>query len=130
MKLGKPLVALMLLALAVTAEARAGSGASSRTILTTPGPLSAEGEGRRLFLKLNCYGCHGMRAGGAMGPNIQHKGTGSVTNALAYGSPTGMPSFIGYYTYTDMRNIAAYLASIGTPIEPKWVEWWVPRPVR
>ncbi|HEV7823005.1 MAG TPA: c-type cytochrome, partial [Burkholderiales bacterium] len=28
-------------------------------------------EGRRLFIQFNCYGCHGGRAGGGMGPSLR-----------------------------------------------------------
>ncbi len=91
--------------------------------------LDPIGEGRRSFLQLNCYGCHGLNASGGMGPDIQHAETGDVTEAVLQGEPdAGMRSFAGYATNTDAKNIAAYLQSIGTPQEPTWVDWWNPNP--
>ena len=81
-----------------------------------------------MFLKLNCYGCHGMNASGGMGPNIQQAESGDVGEAVMSGQEGGMPSFQKYVTSTDINNIAAYLQSIGTPQEPKWVYWWNPNP--
>lgn len=82
-------------------------------------------EGRRAWLKLNCYGCHGANARGGMGPNVQRADYYSVIAGI-YGSGRGggMRDFIGIATATDAANIAAYLASIGTPTEPKWFDWW------
>lgn len=90
--------------------------------------LSPAGEGRRLFLELNCYSCHGMSAQGGMGPNIQHAESGDVSEALIEGEDSGMRSFSGYVTTTDINNITAYLQSIGTSSEPKFNDWWVPVP--
>jgi mono/diheme cytochrome c family protein len=90
--------------------------------------LSAAGEGRRLFLKLNCYGCHGMGAAGGMGPDIVGTELGDVTEKVLQGDGGGMPSYRSYVTTLDLNNIAAYLASIGTINEPKFKDWWVPVP--
>jgi hypothetical protein len=35
-----------------------------------------------------------------------------------------MPSFKGCVTTTDVKNITAYLRSIGTDKEPTWLDWW------
>jgi len=102
----------------VAAEAAAPQG----------GTLGRPGEGRRLFLKLNCYGCHGMYATGGMGPNIVHADTETVRSAVLGGRPGGMPSFAAYVNDRDIRRIAAYLQSIGTSIEPKFMDWWEPIP--
>jgi hypothetical protein len=40
----------------------------------------------------------------------------------------GMRSFNKYASSTDAANIAAYLSSIGTSKEPKWLDWWNPAP--
>ena len=32
---------------------------------------AASGEGRRLFLRFNCAGCHGDHGGGGMGPSLR-----------------------------------------------------------
>jgi mono/diheme cytochrome c family protein len=99
---------------------------------TTPLPaaqtLTAAGEGRRLYLKLNCYSCHGMAAGGGMGPAIAHAEIGDVSEAVKQGEDTGMRSYRGYVTNKDVNNLAAYLSSIGTPNEPTFKDWWVAVP--
>ena len=90
------------------------------------GQLDAVGEGRRAYLEFNCAGCHGDSAGGAMGPGIQHSEQGDVQEAVLRGDAKegGMPSFKGCVTNTDVKNIAAYLRTIGTGNEPHWLDWW------
>jgi cytochrome c551 len=97
-------------------------------VLTTPAPLNAAGEGRRTYLKFNCYGCHGMSAAGGMGPKIIGKERGDVAEAMAKGLEGGMPSYRLIATELDATNLAAYLRSIGTRDEPVFNDWWVPIP--
>jgi len=90
------------------------------------GNLDAIGEGRRVFLEFNCSGCHGNSAGGGMGPGVQHAEQGDVQDAVLHGDAKegGMPSFKGCATNTDVKNLVAYLRSIGTKNEPTWLDWW------
>jgi mono/diheme cytochrome c family protein len=90
--------------------------------------LNAAGEGRRLYLKLNCYGCHSMFATGAMGPDIVHAERGDLREAVMQGQEGGMPSFRNYVDATDIDNLSAYLKSIGTPDEPMFMDWWKKNP--
>ena len=90
--------------------------------------LSPAGEGRRAYLKFNCYGCHGMRAGGGMGPNIVRADRDDVSEAVREGKDEGMPSYRRILTTTDINNLAAYLRSIGRANQPKFNDWWVPVP--
>lgn len=93
--------------------------------------LNAAGEGRRLYLKLNCYGCHGMSGLGAMGPRLKGEGElEDVTEAVMFGADEGMPSYRKYVTSTDIKNIAAYLRSLGTKSEPTFNHWWEDNPSR
>ncbi len=92
------------------------------------GTLNAAGEGRRDFLQWNCYSCHGMNGAGGMGPNIQHAESGDLSEAVMSGEEGGMPSFRKIVTSADVKNLQAYLASIGTKNEPLWVDWWNPLP--
>ena len=127
----KVLLGLMLGLLAAPLAARAtGSSLPPLSVRTMVGTLPPAGEGRRDFLKLNCYGCHGNNAGGGMAINIQHAGAGDIRDAVLNGEDTGMPSFRKYVTTTDIANIAAYLKSIGTKNEPKFFDWWVPVPTK
>ena len=99
---------------------------TAATAITPAHALDAVGEGRRAWLKFNCYGCHGGNASGGMGPNIQHKEAGDISEAMwGDAKEGGMRSFAGTGAATiDAYNIAAYLATIGTTREPKWLEWW------
>jgi mono/diheme cytochrome c family protein len=92
--------------------------------------LGPVGEGRRAWLKFNCYGCHGNNAAGGMGPNVQGAEAGDVIAAMLQGDATegGMRSFNQYATRTDAQNIVAYLNAIGTKAEPTWLDWWNPVP--
>jgi mono/diheme cytochrome c family protein len=82
-------------------------------------------QGRKAWMKYNCYGCHGNNAAGGMGPNIQHQGGGDVSEAMnGDAKEGGMRSYAGIATATDATNISTYLGTIGTPNEPKWLDWW------
>ena len=114
------------------AQAADAVPAKRATAATTAKPmpmlLSAAGEGRRLYLQLNCYGCHGDRAAGGMGPNIVRAESGDVSEAVLQGEDGGMPHYRAYVTATDIANLTAYLQSIGSVNEPKFKDWWVPIP--
>jgi mono/diheme cytochrome c family protein len=92
------------------------------------GHLDSAGEGRRMFLKLNCYSCHGSFAGGAIGPNIVGASRDAVEFNVMNGNAGGMPSFKKYVDETDITNLANYLESIGTQDEPKFFDWWIKNP--
>lgn len=81
-------------------------------------------EGRRVWLKLNCYSCHGMHAGGEIAENIQGLGA-AVPFAVNGGeSGLGMPNFSSRLTQTDISNLTAYVNVAGTPDEPTFLQWW------
>jgi mono/diheme cytochrome c family protein len=101
---------------------------SGPAMAAPPPKLNPAGEGRRLWLELNCYSCHGMNAAGGMGPNIQHSDGGDVREAVLQGEEGGMPSFKKYAKTKDINNLIAYLKTIGTKNEPVWVDWWNPNP--
>jgi len=86
-------------------------------------------EGRRVFLRENCYGCHGGRAGGGMGPNFRddRPTADDVENAVENGLPGGMPAFHNLKDQ-DIRNLVAYINSLRTPAEPTFTHWWEPVP--
>jgi len=90
------------------------------------GQLDSVGEGRRAWLEFNCAGCHGNTAGGGMGPNVVGAESGDIQEAVLQGDARegGMPSFKGCATKTDVKNIGAYLHSIGKQNEPTWLDWW------
>jgi cytochrome c551 len=126
-------VAMLLLAASIfpaaltAGEVHYGGPSISRTLPS----LGPAGDGRRMYLELNCYLCHGDNGAGAFGPNIQGAQLSDVTQIVVNGdAETGMPAFGKYVTTTDLKNITAYLNSIGTASEPKWFDWWYPHPVQ
>jgi len=81
-------------------------------------------EGRTLFLKYNCYGCHGGLAGGAMGPSLRDDewkfgGTDDQIKAtIQQGRPAGMPAWKGVIPDADIQKIIVYIRSMRTSAEP------------
>ena len=84
-------------------------------------------EGRKAWLRLNCYGCHGDNGGGGRAPSVWRRSAIEIRSAM-FGARTagGMRSYANVTSVrpTDFDNLAAYLASIGLPTEPKWHDWW------
>ena len=127
-----------------TVEATRSSGMVAQTVSTDGGVLpgihprtvygerrnpyngnpQAIAEGRRLFLRYNCVGCHGGRAGGGMGPNLRDSiwtYGGSDTQIFAdlvEGRPAGMPAWGGKIPEDQMWKLVAYIHSLATPLEP------------
>ncbi len=90
--------------------------------------LDAAGEGRRAFMRLNCYSCHGGSGhGGTMGPSLVGEAA-EVADAVPNGEDGGMPPFKNYLCANDIANLTAYIQSLGTSTEPKFTEWWIPVP--
>jgi mono/diheme cytochrome c family protein len=116
---------------AMAADPRPAAAPSPAEVVAVAS-LPPAGEGRRLYLMLNCYSCHGMRAtGGGMGPNIVGKEAHDVFEKMQKGESGGMPAYPAtYVTSANAANLAAYLRSIGTASEPRFVDWWVPVPTK
>lgn len=111
--------------------AATGGGDGGAELGPTTGPAA---EGRRLWLKLNCSGCHGARdEGGGMAPSIRDEAD-DIRGAVLGGESEGMPSYSGLKGITPTRvqfgYLTAYLQSIGGPSEPRFIQWWKTNPVR
>jgi cytochrome c551 len=89
-------------------------------------------EGRRIFLRENCYGCHGGRAGGGMCPSLREDppDEDDVEEAVLEGTENGMPSYAGRLNRRDIANLAAYFATLRSPQEPVFTHWWEPNPTQ
>jgi mono/diheme cytochrome c family protein len=87
--------------------------------------LDAAGEGRRVYLRVNCYGCHGGRVGGGMGPNFrgERPDAGDIREVIRQGDEGGMPAY-PTLTDTDINNLSAYFKTLRTPAEPTFTHWW------
>ena len=111
-----------------------GSATSSLSITITnppnclPATLTPAEEGRRAFLRLNCYSCHGDAAKGGMGPNIVGAGGGDVNEAVSNGAEGGMPPFANYLCANDITNLTAYLNAVGRTGAPTFKHWWEQTP--
>lgn len=108
---------------------QSGGGTTPTSGLNCPDAAQAASEsaalqGRRAYLRLNCYGCHGDYAqGGTMGPNVQGDG-GDVAEALR--GDGGMPSFTSALCPNDATNLSAYLNSVKalqTAKTPQLLDW-------
>ncbi|HKA55322.1 MAG TPA: cytochrome c [Candidatus Binatia bacterium] len=92
------------------------------------GNAEAIAEGQQLYKELNCYGCHGMRGGGGMGPNLTDEtwqtGDGSDASLLAQirEGKGKMPAFKDVITDDQAWKIIAFVRSLykGDPETVKW----------
>src|SRR5574338_544900 len=77
-----------------------GPGSSSPEIANPYGndPTAAV-DGRKLFVRFNCSGCHGGRAGGGMGPSLRDvvwlygDADAQIFNSITEGRDKGMPAW-------------------------------------
>ena len=88
-------------------------------------------EGRRIFLRENCYGCHGGRAGGGMCPSLREDepDEDDIRRVIRNGTPNGMPPF-PQLTSRDIEHLEAYFDTLGDDDEPTFTHWWEPFPTR
>jgi cytochrome c oxidase cbb3-type subunit 3 len=125
-------------------HARGGPGASSAPppvgteVGPVPGPAqnpprranpyandaAALAEGRELFVKMNCSGCHGGRAGGGMGPSLRDvdwlygSTDAQIFDSIAEGRAHGMPSWAKHLPEDQIWKLVAYVKALRTPEEP------------
>ena len=85
--------------------------------------------GRKVFLKANCYVCHGGRAGGGMCPNLRETRPDDK-NVVRRGTPSGMPAFENILTDQEIEDVMAYIQTLGTSREPTFTHWWEAVPSR
>jgi cytochrome c oxidase cbb3-type subunit 3 len=74
-------------------------------------------QGQRLYLQLNCVGCH-FHGGGGMGPPLmddqwQYGGRmEDIVATILYGRPNGMPDWRNKITEQQAWQLAAYVRSL------------------
>jgi cytochrome c oxidase cbb3-type subunit 3 len=82
-------------------------------------------EGRQLFVRFNCYGCHGGRAGGGMGPSLRDvdwlygDSEGQLFSTIAEGRAHGMPAWAPRLTNEQIWKLVTYIKSLRTANEPQ-----------
>jgi cytochrome c oxidase cbb3-type subunit 3 len=121
------------------AASASGSPPAMRTAVgPVPGPVenpvrfanplggnpSATTEGRRLFVRMNCSGCHGDHAGGGMGPSLRDvdwmygSTDAQIFSSIAEGRAHGMPAWGTKLPQDEVWKLVAYITSMRTPDEP------------
>jgi cytochrome c oxidase cbb3-type subunit 3 len=86
--------------------------------------LAAFTEGRQLFVRFNCSGCHGGRAGGGMGPSLRDvvwrygNTDAQIFSTINEGRDQGMPAWGTKITEDQIWKLVAYVQSLRTPHEP------------
>jgi cytochrome c oxidase cbb3-type subunit 3 len=87
------------------------------------GDRSAAGEGRQLFVRFNCSGCHGGRAGGGMGPSLRDPDwiygstDAQVFSSIAEGRGYGMPAWGTKLNEDQIWKLVAYIKTLRTQNE-------------
>jgi mono/diheme cytochrome c family protein len=88
-------------------------------------------EGRRIFMRENCYSCHGGFAGGGFCPSLREPrpDEDEVREVIRNGTRNGMPPF-PELRERDIENLAAYFQTLRTRREPTFTHWWEPVPTQ
>lgn len=88
------------------------------------GNPEAVAQGRELFSRMNCAGCHGYQATGGMGPNLtdgywRYGGTPvQVFKSIYEGRPQGMPAWNPALPPDEIWKLVAYIQSLGGTVPP------------
>jgi cytochrome c oxidase cbb3-type subunit 3 len=91
-------------------------------------PKAAQ-EGAALFTSMNCDGCHGGGAVGAVGPSLtdgrwRYGGADAdIYRSIAEGRPKGMPSFGGALQPAVIWRLVAYIKSLPPPKDAPTESW-------
>lgn len=102
----------------------ATSAAAARISNPLEGQPNAIADGKRLFVQMNCAGCHGYDLGGSMGPNLKDRywrygGTpAAIYRSIAHGHPQGMPAWSAALPPVQIWQLTAYIQSYGGAIAP------------
>ncbi len=87
------------------------------------GDRVATGEGRQLFVRFNCSGCHGGRAGGGMGPSLRDvdwiygSTDAQIFSSIADGRAHGMPAWGTMLNQDQIWKLVAYITTLRTQNE-------------
>jgi cytochrome c(L) len=92
------------------------------------GNAAAVAEGKELYKKMNCYGCHGMQGGGGMGPSLIDEawktGDGSDRNLLdqILNGKGQMPPYKTMVNDDQAWKLVAFIRSLYKG-DPKKITW-------
>lgn len=87
-------------------------------------------QGKALWEKIGCYGCHGRGGGGGMGPSLisgrwRYGGSDAcVFTSIYFGRPKGMPAWgkLGNLKPDEIWKVVAYVRSLYKG-DPSLVVW-------
>jgi cytochrome c oxidase cbb3-type subunit 3 len=75
-------------------------------------------QGKRLYVQMNCAGCHGLAGGGTIGPPLMDAkwiygaDPSNIFSTIVEGRPNGMPSFRGKLSNDQVWQLAAYVRDL------------------
>jgi cytochrome c oxidase cbb3-type subunit 3 len=96
------------------------------------GDRVAEMEGRTLFNRYNCSGCHGDHAGGGMGPSLRDaswiygQSPAKIFRSVADGRAHGMPAWGVKIPEQQVWKLVAYVRALRTDHEPSAPDQSIP----
>ena len=114
--------------LSAPAIASAQQNGSAPTKNPYTGNAAAVAEGKELYKKMNCYGCHGMQGGGGMGPSLIDEawktGDGSDHNLLDQirNGKGQMPPYKTMVNDDQAWKLIAFIRSLYKG-DPKKITW-------
>lgn len=104
------------------------AGEAPKLNVSTANPLAGDpnsiAEGKKLFVSMNCAGCHGYDAKGGMGPDLtdrawRYGGTPiDVYKSIYEGRPQGMPAWGNALPSQPLWQLVAYIQSLGGTFAP------------
>ena len=99
------------------------------TALSIPNPFEgnpqAIEQGKQLYIKMNCAGCHAYNGTGNMGPDLtdtywRYGGLPvEIYKSIEEGRPQGMPSWGAALPPEDIWKLVAYIESFGGSVSAK-----------
>lgn len=72
-------------------------------------------QGQRLYVQMNCAGCHGLAGGGSIGPALMDEkwvygsDPANIFSTIVEGRPNGMPSWRGKLSNDQVWQLVAYI---------------------
>ena len=72
-------------------------------------------QGQRLYVQMNCAGCHGLAGGGSIGPPLMDakwiygSDPANIFSTIVEGRPNGMPSWKGKLSNDQVWQLVAYI---------------------
>ena len=114
------------------AHVNAGGAAPIGARMNNPDNLhdsSLVNTGGRVFVSMNCDGCHGDGASGWVGPSLidgrwRHGGSdGEIYQSIYYGRPRGMPAYGGLMSPAMIWNVITWIRAQPVPGDVPTESW-------